>query len=351
MFWYFLLFAVIFFTLLFAFNYYILWRLKTLGFPKWLKWLFVFLGISLPFSMWLSRHFYNFFIRAYYTIAFTWLGALFYVFCLLLIYEIVRHFIKLPIKVWRYVILSLSTIIVLGAIINGQMLRVKEVNLDLDNLSQPVKLVQLSDLHIGTVHNSSYLKRIIKKVNEIQPDIVVITGDFFDGSAFLDEHLVDDLSLLEAPSYLSIGNHENYEGFEAVADLMLKTKTVLLENRKIDFQDIDIIAINHPLDEDFSAEPDLSEIEIKNDKPTILLFHQPTGMESSAKAGVDLQLSGHTHAGQLFPFNFVIKLWYPYYKGLYEIDNMKLYVSPGTGTWGPAMRLGSYNEITVFNID
>lgn len=350
MFWYFLLFAVIFFTLLFAFNYYILWRLKSLGLPKWLKWLFLFLALSLPFSMWLSRHSYNFFIRAYYTISFTWLGALLYVFCVLLIYEIIHRFIKLPLKVWRYVVFSVSAVIILVAIVNGQIIRVKEIDLDLADLQQPVKLVQLSDLHIGTVHNSSYLREIIRKVNNLNPDIVVITGDFFDGSSFLHQDLVDDLSLLEAPSYLSIGNHENYEGVGAVAELMSETKTVLLQNEKIDFKDLEIIAINHPLDEDFSAEPDFSEIDISQNKSSVLLFHQPTGMESSAKAGIDLQLSGHTHAGQLFPFNFVVKLWYPYFKGLYEINNMNLYVSAGTGTWGPAMRLGSSSEITVFNL-
>ncbi|MBT7903597.1 hypothetical protein HN587_07070 [Candidatus Woesearchaeota archaeon] len=80
------------------------------------------------------------------------------------------------------------------------------------------------------------------------------------------------------------------------------------------------------------------------------MYHQPKGMIEAEKAGINLQLAGHTHNGQIFPFNFVVKAVFPHVRGLYKINNLNLYVSPGTGTWGPPMRLGSSNEITVINL-
>ena len=345
-----ILFLIAFFATYIAIHCYLSWRFKSFGAVKWIKWVVLFLAISFPIATWLSRNYYNLFVRVYYTVAFTWLGVMFYFLCSFLLYEIARRFIKLEMKTWRLMVYSLAIALSLVAIINGQTVRVKEIDLVLPNLQQELRLVQLSDVHVGTTHNSIFLTNIIKKVNALNPDIVVITGDFFDGSGFLREHTVEALNLLEAPSYLTVGNHENYEGLEEVAELMTQTNTILLEDEKIEFKDLQIVASNFPLREGDLSPPDFTNIELDDERASILLYHQPTGMEEAAAKGIDLQLSGHTHAGQIFPFNFVVKLWYPYSHGLYDFDEMKLYVSPGTGTWGPAMRLGSRNEITLFNL-
>jgi uncharacterized protein len=94
----------------------------------------------------------------------------------------------------------------------------------------------------------------------------------------------------------------------------------------------------------------LSKLEIDDEKPSILLYHLPTGLKVVNSAGIDLQLSGHTHNGQMMPFNFLVKLMFPYMTGLYEYKGSKLYVSQGTGTWGPPMRLGSNCEITLLKL-
>ena len=94
----------------------------------------------------------------------------------------------------------------------------------------------------------------------------------------------------------------------------------------------------------------LGRLKIAKNKPSVLLYHVPLGMEHAKKKGIDLQLSGHTHKGQVFPFNYLVMIEFRYLAGLYDIDGMKLYVSPGTGTWGPPMRLGSRNEITVLKL-
>lgn len=346
----FILFLLAFFSAYLGMNYYVALRFQTFGAPKWTKWLFLFLAFAFILGTFLSRSFYNPFVRIFYTVTFTWLGIMLYFFFSFLLYEIGHHFITLDISTWRLIIYPLAIGISLAAIINGQTVKLKEIDLALPGLQEDIRLVQLSDVHVGTTHNSIFLTNIIKRVNALKPDIVVITGDFFDGSGFLHDHTVEALNLLEAPSYLSVGNHENYEGLDGVAELMASTNTILLQDEKIDFKDLQIVAANFPLQEgDFSA-PDLSKIELDPDRASVLLYHQPTGMKAAAAMGFDLQLSGHTHAGQIFPFNFVVKLWYPQSQGLYDIDGMKLYVSPGTGTWGPAMRSGSRNEITLFNL-
>lgn len=343
-------FIVTFLSLYALIHIYLIWRFRTFGMPKWIKWIILFLGISFPIATWLSRNYYNPLVRIYYTIAFLWLGVMFYFLCSFLLYEIFSRFIKLEKKTWTFLVYPLALGVSLFAIVNGQLVSVKEIDLQLKDLKEPVRLVQLSDVHVGTTHNFIFLSNVIRKVNSLNPDVVVITGDFFDGSSFLDEETVEALKLLDAPSYLSVGNHENYEGLDEVAELMKKTNTILLQNEKIEIKGLQIIGMNHPLRDDLSAVPDLSKVDIDEDKASVLLYHQPTGTKEAAAAGIDLQLSGHTHAGQIFPFNLLTKIWYYYVHGLYEIDDMKLYVSPGTGTWGPAMRLGSKNEITVFNL-
>jgi hypothetical protein len=113
---------------------------------------------------------------------------------------------------------------------------------------------------------------------------------------------------------------------------------------------LQVVGVDYPEKEGQKDNPVLKDIRIDSTKPSVLLYHTPAGLDDAVEAGIDLQLSGHTHNGQIFPFNYLAKLFYPKIKGLYRIKNMSLYVSPGTGTWGPPMRLGSNNEITLLNL-
>ncbi|MFA6089803.1 MAG: metallophosphoesterase, partial [Candidatus Woesearchaeota archaeon] len=190
---------------------------------------------------------------------------------------------------------------------------------------------------------------IIEKTNSLNPDVVVITGDFVDGSGKLSIKTFEQLNNIKAPTFMVMGNHEFYEGEQRVIDLLSETKVKVLRNESELIKGINIIGLDYSENKSYVAEH-LKNIEFNNSKPTILLNHVPMGYEDAAKSGVKLQLSGHTHNGQIFPFTLLVKARFPKINGLYNIDNLSLYVSPGTGTWGPPMRLGSKNEITVLKL-
>jgi predicted MPP superfamily phosphohydrolase len=152
---------------------------------------------------------------------------------------------------------------------------------------------------------------------------------------------------LKAKTFFVTGNHESYLGIDNVEKVLSSTNVDFLEDRMAEYKGLQIIGMN--FGESFNG-PDLSKVKFDSSKPSVLLYHSPSGVEESSKAGISLQLSGHTHAGQIDPFNLILKLFYPAISGLHKFGNMYLYISPGTGTWGPPIRVGSLNEITVLNL-
>ena len=154
---------------------------------------------------------------------------------------------------------------------------------------------------------------------------------------------------LKCPVFLGIGNHDVYEGLDNVLEVLKTTNIGILMDEMIEVQGIQIIGINYSFEQNHLKNV-LSQLKIDKSKPSILMYHVPTGIEAANAAGVDLQISGHTHKGQFFPFNYLGRLVFQYFNGLYEYNGTHLYVSQGTGTWGPPMRLGSRNEITLIKL-
>ncbi len=154
---------------------------------------------------------------------------------------------------------------------------------------------------------------------------------------------------LRAEIYFVNGNHETYEGINKVNELFNKSKITVLDNKVVPFDGIQFVGVTYSETKNH-LKTILSKLKLNESKPAILLYHAPDELKIAEKEGIDLQLSGHTHAGQIAPFNLITMLRYPRYRGLYNIGKMKLYVSPGTGTWGPYMRLGSKNEITLLKL-
>jgi predicted MPP superfamily phosphohydrolase len=218
-------------------------------------------------------------------------------------------------------------------------------------------IVQLSDVHIGPTRGRAFLSSIVERVNELSPDLVVITGDLVDGSV---ETMGDELlPLRELRARLGVayvpGNHEHYHGGAAwiahVASLgirvLLNAGTLLGEGA----QEFFLAGVDDPASRrtDRTGGPDLARaLHLRpTGSPTILLSHQPIGFETAVASGVNLQLSGHTHGGQIFPFGWLVALRYPFVAGLYRLGESHLYVSRGTGFWGPPMRLAAPSEITA----
>jgi predicted MPP superfamily phosphohydrolase len=182
--------------------------------------------------------------------------------------------------------------------------------------------------------------------------MVLITGDLFDGSAPVDESILTPLNNLQAKSFFSLGNHEVYEGFDKVREAVKNLDIQLLENESVVLEGVQIIGVNDrqglPKGKTFGSI--LKDISVRSDIPSVLMYHTPTDWEIAREQGVEVMLSGHTHNGQLFPFTLLVRLAFKYTNGVYEVDGNYLHVSPGTGTWGPPMRLGSRNQITLLHL-
>jgi len=217
------------------------------------------------------------------------------------------------------------------------------------------KIVQISDMHLGHIYKQEFVRQIVDKINSINPALVVITGDLFDGMDGNLDNICSPFSELKLKNgiFFVTGNHETYLGIERAYAALEKTNVKIMRDEVADLDGLKLIGINYPLRGE-KKDPVIVLESLRKDffgKPNIFLYHTPVSIKQFSQNGINLQLSGHTHAGQLFPFEWVTKLAYKGYDyGFYQIGAYSLYVSSGTGTWGPAMRTGGKSEITVITL-
>jgi hypothetical protein len=349
----FAIFFLFFFIVYFGMHFYVFARLSShlqVERNVWYYLLMLGLAAGFPLISFLERFVDGQITRIFYALSATWLGALFLLFISLLVYEVVRLVAKTDDKLGGLVVMLVVLVLVFYGIVNAMFLRVNEVEVPIEGLKSPLNIVQLSDIHLGTIHNSYYMNRVVSKVNAINPDMVLITGDFVDGSGKITDHSVAPLEGIKAKTFFSLGNHEIYEGVDDVLKLMAATKVKTLRNEVVEYKGIQIVGVDNPDREFQNKNSTLENIKINKSMPSVLMYHPPKGMDDAKAAGIDLQLSGHTHNGQIWPFNLFVLPFFPKINGLYDLDGMYLYVSPGTGTWGPPMRIGSRSEITVLRL-
>jgi predicted MPP superfamily phosphohydrolase len=217
-------------------------------------------------------------------------------------------------------------------------------------------IAQISDIHVGPTIKREYVDRIVQRVNGLRADMVAITGDLVDGS-------VRELSGDTAPfgelasrhgTYVVTGNHEYYSGAHSwIAELRRLGANVLLNEHVVldhDGASVTIAGVTdysaHHFDPSHRSDPGAALAGAPNGSPRVLLAHQPRSAALASAAGYDLQLSGHTHGGQFWPWNFFVRLQQPFTAGLHRLGSMWVYVNRGTGYWGPPMRFGIPSEIT-----
>ncbi|MBN2105941.1 MAG: metallophosphoesterase [Deltaproteobacteria bacterium] len=343
----------VFFTLLWAMHLYVGLRLGRLyGCQNtWaLISAFTLAALSFPAFSLLEKFNPTTFSMVLYGAASVWLGMVFLLLSILLVYEVLRLFMPLQSKTAAYGITGIAAALSIYGVVNALFLTVKTVDIPMPGLQKPIKIVQLSDIHVGTIHNSGFLTRIVDKTNALAPDLVLITGDLFDGIGPVTRHTVQPLAKIKTKTYFVIGNHERYDDMGKIQSILPDTGVEILRNRIVNFRDVQIVGVDAASRDGEKGNPVVGTLPIDRTRPSILMFHVPVGIEDAAKAGIKLQLSGHTHNGQLFPFTLFAKMLYGHVQGLYTINGMRLYVSPGTGTWGPPMRIGSSNEITLINL-
>jgi predicted MPP superfamily phosphohydrolase len=277
-----------------------------------------------------------------------WTGFYLMLLFLLMIYDLVGIFYRWPDgKMAGTALFALAVVLAGAAAVNARFVRRRAVKLPGRNLEKPIRIVQLSDLHLGPVNGLNDFRRIVERVNREAPDLVLITGDFIDGR--LADGMFAPLNDIKAPVFFVPGNHEEYVGMDEFLAHLSRTKAVPLCNRKVDLGNIVLAGI----DFDWSAgalETMVSKVAPADGKYSILMSHGPPAFDAARKAGFDLTLSGHTHGGQFWPFVFLGRLFVKYRAGLYERDGKRLFVTTGTGTWGPPLRLMTNSEIAVIDI-
>jgi predicted MPP superfamily phosphohydrolase len=305
--------------------------------------------ISYPLAAVIERVVSNTATRIFYTGASAWMGISFYLLTFIIIYSLLSLVFKIPGEIAGIIIVGLTGILSAYSLINSLFLNVNEIEIPLNHLKNDMKVVQLSDIHIGSIRNSSYMEKIVEKTNKIDPEIIFITGDMVDGSAKLHTNTFDAINKLNAPVFFITGNHETYEGLDEVFRVLRNTHMRVLRDEMVECKGIQVIGVEYSFELNH-MENVLETLKINIEKPSIMLYHLPREIKTVAKAGIGLQLSGHTHAGQMFPFNYLVRLMFRYMHGIYKYDGTYLHVSPGTGTWGPPMRLGSRCEITVITL-
>lgn len=276
-----------------------------------------------------------------------WMGIGFIVLTLTLVYEMLRFLVPADDRAAVIAILVIAAVLSAMAIGMAFVLRVKHLQFRTPKVTRAHRMVQISDVHIGS-RQGGYLRRVVNCINSLTPDVVVITGDLVDTSA-VGEAELQSLAALRAPVFFSIGNHERYADLQKVLAIVARLGVQTLRQQSAVHGEIQFIGIDDADDRRQVARR-LPGIARRDNFYDVLLYHRPTGWTAAREGGVDLMLSGHTHNGQIFPFNWLVKRQFKRICGLYRKGESYLYVSPGTGTWGPLMRLGSRNEVTCVDV-
>jgi hypothetical protein len=362
----FMLFLFITVSVLFLANYFVYFSIvrffviTSLNIKKILGGSLFFLITSFILSSIAAHFFDNLITKIYYYFSSCWAAVLIYLligfsiaWLIIFIAKTVSLNINLPILGSLVIILSLAYSIY--GIFNANDIKFKYIEVPIKNLPSAWNgktAVQISDVHVGIINGRDFVENIVNKINTIKPEIVFITGDYFDGMRSRTDHFVEPLKNLNPPqgTYFVNGNHEVYFGIDKVDKIFSTTKVKTLYDQMVEIDGLQIVGASFTSD---LSRNDMGKVLKLFDKakPSILLYHAPMNIEEIKNSGINLQLSGHTHVGQLFPFHFITQLIFRGYDyGLHTIGDYNLYTTSGTGTWGPPIRTGNSPEIVVIKL-
>jgi len=234
-----------------------------------------------------------------------------------------------------------------------------EVKLDTNNYFalNDLRIVQLSDLHLDKKVEINYIKQLVQKINEINPDLVVFTGDILQTRANKIKEHIKAFKALRVRAYYVSGNHDVVYGLKSLKILMEQANITCLDNAistlHVAGGVLQLVGLSDRYSFARGIKRPIKELFAKLDKnlPTILLAHQPKDVEYIKDNRIDIQLSGHTHGGQVYPLNLLVKFFQPYFSGLYTYHKTLLYVTNGLGYWGVKIRYKAPSEIPVFTIN
>src|SRR5579872_4899572 len=321
------------------------------------------LSVSFVAATLLAHRFFNPLVRVLYTLASVWLGFVSFFFLAACaswaVYGLPFLFgVNLDKQLVATVCFGLGLLAGIAAIVNAALPRVVRVNVKLPNLPAAWRgrtAAVVSDLHLGHVRNAGFLRRIIRKLSQLQPDVLFIPGDMYDGTDLNLPPLSKLWAEFSAPlgAYFITGNHEQFTSPAKYLDAVRQSGIRVLENEKIILEGLQIVGVDYrdsTHEERFRSI--LRQATLDRNVASILLVHNPNHLPVAAEAGISLQLSGHTHRGQYFPFTAIVsRIYGKYAYGLNRFGDLAVYTSCGVGTWGPPMRLGSNPEIVLIRFE
>jgi uncharacterized protein len=306
-------------------------------------------------------------VRLIYTFAAIWLGFLNYFFfaaCFCWLVDLALLFSPLAPSLPQYrpliagIFFSLAILTGIYGLLNARWVRIRRVTVQLPNLPPSWcgrTALLISDLHLGNINGPGFCRRIVALAARLQPDIVFLPGDLFDGVHADPSRLIAPFKDLSPPygTFFTAGNHEEYGGETNFTHALIQAGIRVLINEKINVDGLQILGI--PYADSHSPIHLRANLEALFPDPalaSILLNHAPHRLPIVEQAGISLQLSGHTHGGQLIPFTwFTRSAFGKFTYGLHRFGSLQVYTSSGAGTWGPPMRVGTHPEIVLLQFE
>ena len=363
-----LIFVVVFQAILFAGHWFV-YQTWTAFHPaadpgvSALAWIVSLLSITFVTASLLAWRSHALPVRLYYTAAATWLG--FFNFFLLaavaswVVYGTARA-LRLPAPQTQIAAIAFGIAALAGVfgVANAMFIRIRRVPVKLPNLPPSWRgriAALVTDTHLGHVRGVGFARQIVQRISGLKPDIILIAGDLYDGTAANIRKLAEPLRDLRAShgAYYIAGNHEEFTDHAKYLDAVSATGVRVLNNEKVVLDGLQLVGVHY---HDALRAERLREVlqsaEIDRNSASILLTHAPDQPAVPAEAGISLQVNGHTHGGQFFPFTYFTRRVYGALTyGLNRLGSLLVYTSYGAGTWGPPMRLGTNPEIVLLQFE
>ncbi len=338
------------------------------GLPAWptsaiLKGTVAALSVTFVSATLLAHRYSNPPVRFFYRIASVWLGLLnfFFVascFCWIA-YPLIRFSgFRISQLAIAAALFGLAILAGLYGIINAASIRVRRISVKLRGLPLPWRgrvAALVTDTHLGHVKGYTFLSRIVGKLRQLGADVIFFSGDLFDGTMVDAQRIVSPLKQLSPRfgSYFVTGNHEEFSDPAKYLDALTSSGVHVLHNEKITLDGLQVVGV--PYSESGDAQHYQSILEsadLDRERASVLLAHVPHGLAIAEQQGISLQLSGHTHGGQMFPFTwFTSRIFGEFTYGLQRFGELLIYTSSGAGTWGPPMRVGTQPEIVLIRFE
>lgn len=360
-----ILFVAIFLSVLLAANWFVCatWN-HFLGMTAVPAWEIISPGLTLAFiaATFLARRYSSFGLRLVYRISAVWLGVLnfsFFAACAAWIVSAAATILSFHFesKIIAEAFFGTAMLASIYGLLNANRLRVTHISVNLPDLPaawQGRTVALVTDLHLGSVRRARFTRRVVARLQSLQPYAVFISGDLFDGPEANPGMLVEPWRKLSVPAgiFYVTGNHEEFGDRAELIDAVQQVGIRVLNNEKVDIQGLQIVGVHDREAGDprqFRAL--LRQAELDGSRASILLAHQPSSVAIAEEMGISLQLSGHTHGGQIWPWTWAAtRVHGRFTYGMNRFGKLLVYTSSGAGTWGVPMRVGTNSEIVLIHL-